>query len=195
MQLQPLEAASSAIGSRQPCLLARQVPHQNLTIVSQSWLTLSHMPVVIELSIYPAIHTNLSMAAHCGTRPGGRPWSAGAIFGLGSATALFVHRHRRNDEQFSSTLLKGLGSSLLINVVIGLSVPSIDNWCVDLPLSHGTKPTCVSLLPMLQLPAGVCHRLKAWILRQGPRWGICRRCLGSISVGAAQEAGQQRNAA
>ena len=54
--------------------------------------------------------------------------SAGAIFGLGAATALLLHRHRERHQQFSSLMLKSLGQSLLINVVFGMTSSRIDNW-------------------------------------------------------------------
>lgn len=54
--------------------------------------------------------------------------ASGAIFGLGAALALIVHRHRDSNKAFSQVMLKSLGQSLLINMAIGFSVPQIDNW-------------------------------------------------------------------
>ena len=58
-----------------------------------------------------------------------RPGAAtGAIFGVGAATAMLLHRHRHRNRRFSDTMLKSLGQSLAINVVIGLTSANIDNW-------------------------------------------------------------------
>lgn len=54
--------------------------------------------------------------------------ASGAIFGLGAATALILYRHRDRDRRFTSSMLRSLGQSLLINVVIGMSSSRIDNW-------------------------------------------------------------------
>lgn len=54
--------------------------------------------------------------------------ASGAIFGLGGATALLLYRHRDRSPEFTSMMLRNLGQSLLINVVLGLSSPRIDNW-------------------------------------------------------------------
>lgn len=54
--------------------------------------------------------------------------ASGAIFGLGAATAQLLYRHRDRDPRFTSSMLRSLGQSLLINIVIGVSSPRIDNW-------------------------------------------------------------------
>ncbi len=42
---------------------------------------------------------------------------------------MLVYRHRDRNRRFSDVMLKSLGQSLAINVVIGLTSGNIDNWC------------------------------------------------------------------
>eukprot|EP00208_Stichococcus_sp_RCC1054_P008445 CAMPEP_0206149880 /NCGR_PEP_ID=MMETSP1473-20131121/38009_1 /ASSEMBLY_ACC=CAM_ASM_001109 /TAXON_ID=1461547 /ORGANISM="Stichococcus sp, Strain RCC1054" /LENGTH=293 /DNA_ID=CAMNT_0053547363 /DNA_START=627 /DNA_END=1509 /DNA_ORIENTATION=- len=54
--------------------------------------------------------------------------ASGAIFGLGGALAMLLWRHRDRDRKFTSGMLKSLGRSLALNVVLGIAIPNIDLW-------------------------------------------------------------------
>lgn len=54
--------------------------------------------------------------------------SAGALFGLGAALALFYWRHKHLLKGYSESVLRSLGITLAINFGYSLLVRNIDNW-------------------------------------------------------------------
>lgn len=54
--------------------------------------------------------------------------ASGAIFGMGGALAMYFYRNRDVYGKRSDMVLKQLWSTLLFNVLYGLSNPRIDNW-------------------------------------------------------------------
>lgn len=70
----------------------------------------------------------------------------GAIFGLGGALAMLLWRHRDRDRKFTSGMLKSLGRSLALNVVLGIAIPNIDLWCV----SCNVDDACFNLAPVIE---------------------------------------------
>ena len=54
--------------------------------------------------------------------------ASGAIFGVGGALAVFFYRHKGYFGSTSDAVLKALGQSLAINVVMGFVVSNVDNW-------------------------------------------------------------------
>ena len=54
--------------------------------------------------------------------------TAGAIFGVAGALAVFFHRHRGYFGESSNAILRQLGQALAINTLIGLTTPQVDQW-------------------------------------------------------------------
>ena len=54
--------------------------------------------------------------------------SAGAIFGIGGALAVFFYRHKEFFGERSDAILRELGQNLAINLAYGLVVSNINNW-------------------------------------------------------------------
>jgi hypothetical protein len=74
-----------------------------------------------------------------------RPLSAGAIFGLGGALAMYCHRHKNvHGGQHSNAVLGQLGRNLFITVCIANSVLRVDNWYVT--IIHLTTGVLQSLI-------------------------------------------------
>ena len=54
--------------------------------------------------------------------------TAGSVFGIAAALALFYWRHQETLGQTSDRVLKQLGITAAINIAVALFVPNIDNW-------------------------------------------------------------------
>ncbi len=54
--------------------------------------------------------------------------SAGAVFGVAGALAMYHYRHRHVLGEESSIIIQGLRNSLVMNLKIGLLCPLIDSW-------------------------------------------------------------------